>query len=111
MIWTENALNRLNELVKFKFGAIKDAIPLLPGDINEQTMLIEKAWHNYCMSVGIKMNIIPDHHTETREDLPSPGGAMLLADGTIRIRNIWGDKYIDMPEEFAFKALALDFLP
>jgi hypothetical protein len=111
MIWTENALNRLNELVKFKFDKLREAICLVPNDIGEQSLVVERAWHNYCMSVGIKMNIIPDHHTETREDLPSPGEAMLLADGTIRIRNIWGDKYIDMPEEFAFKALALDFLP
>lgn len=30
---------------------------------------------------------------------------------TIRIINMWGDRYIDIPEEFALKILALGFLP
>lgn len=111
MIWSEVALHKLNELVKDRFGAIIGSICLLPADIKEQTMVIERAWHDYCMTVGLKMNIIPDHETETREDLPPPGGATFLPDGTVRIRNIWGDKYIDMPEEFAIKALALGGLP
>ena len=110
-MWTDEALNKLNELVKAKFSDIMGAIHLLPGDINEQSMVIEKAWHEYCMRVGVKMNIIPAYKTETREDLPPPGGAMSFSDGTVRIRNIWGDKYIDMPEEFAMKALTLGFLP
>lgn len=110
-VWTDSVLNKLNELVKAKFGDIRERINLLPGDIKEQSMMIEKAWHNYCMSVGVKMNIIPAYETETREDLPQPGGAMFLPDGTVRIRNIWGDKYIDIPEDFAIKALALGFLP
>lgn len=111
MIWNKSSLEKLNELVKAKFGDISGAIQLLPGDINEQSIVIEKAWHNYCMSVGVKMNIIPAYKTETREDLPPPGGAMFLSDGTVRIRNIWGDKYIDVPEEFAVRALVLGFLP
>lgn len=86
------------------------AVPLLPRDMKEQTMVIEKAWHNYCMSVGIKMSIIPDHETETREGLPAPGEAMFLG-GVIRLRNMWGDKYVDMSEEFAMKALVLGELP
>lgn len=110
MIWNDAALKKLNELVKDKFNDVRAAISLLPGEVKEQTMAIEKAWHNYCMSLGIKMNIIPDHETETREDLPAPGEVMFL-DGRIRLRNIWGDKYIDMSEEFAMKALVLGGLP
>lgn len=110
MNWTQDTLDRLNELVKTKFGAIRESI-LLPGDIKEQTRVLERAWHDYCMVVGIEMNIVPDHETETREDLPPPGGAMFLSDGSVRIRNIWGDKYIDVPEEFAVRALALGGLP
>jgi len=106
MIWTADALNKL---VKTKFTGIIVAIPLLPRDFKEQTMIIEKVWHEYCMSVGIRMNIVPDQ--EPREDLPPPGKAMFLPDGTVRIMNIWGDKYIDMPEEFAERALILGFLP
>lgn len=106
MIWTQGSLDKLNELVKVKFGAIRESI-LLPGDIKEQTSVMERAWHEYCMGVGLKMNIV----TETREDLPPPGGTMILPDGAIRIRNIWGDRYIDLPEEFAVRALALGFLP
>lgn len=111
MIWTDVALNKLNELVKTKFNAIRENIHLLPDDIKEQTGAIERAWHDYCMRVGLKMNIVPDHETETREDLPPPGRSMFLTDGAIRIRNIWGDKYIDVPEEFAVRALALGSLP
>lgn len=111
MILIKSSLDKLNELVKAKFGDIQGAIHLLPGDINEQTMVIEKAWHEYCMGVGLKMNIIPDHDTETREDLPAPGEAIFLSDGTVRIRNIWGDKYLDMSEDFAVRVLALGFLP
>lgn len=110
MNWTQGALDKLNELVKVKFDAITESM-LLPSDIKEQTIVIERALHYYCMGVGLKMNIIPYHETETREDLPQPGGAMFLPDGTVRIRNIWGDKYIDVPEEFAIKALALGALP
>jgi len=111
MIWNKSSLEKLNELVKAKFGDIRGVIQLLPGDIEEQSMIIEKAWHEYCMRVGVKMNIIPAYKTETREDLPAPGEAMFLSDGTVRIRNIWGDKYIDMSEDFAVKALVLGFLP
>lgn len=111
MIWNKSSLEKLNELVKAKFGDIRGVIQLLPGDIEEQSMVIEKAWHEYCMRVGVRMNIIPDHDTETRKDLPQPGEAMFLPEGTVRIRNIWGDKYIDMTEEFAVKALTLGFLP
>ena len=111
MNWTQGALDKLNELVKAKFNSIRENIHILPGDIKEQSMVIEKAWHEYCMRVGVKMNIIPAYKTETREDLPAPGEAMFLSDGTVRIRNIWGDKYIDMSEEFAMKALVLGFLP
>lgn len=107
----DTALDKLNELVKAKFKDIRGEIHLLPGDTKEQAMVIEKAWHEYCMSVGIKMNIVPDHDTETREDLPPPGGAMFLPEGVVRIRNIWGDKYIDMSEEFATRVLVLGFLP
>lgn len=108
---TQNTLDKLNKLIKVKFNEISDTIGLLPADIKEQTVVIEKAWHCYCMSAGIIMNIIPDYDTETREDLPQPGGAMRLPDGTFRIRNIWGDKYIDIPEETALRALVLGFLP
>ena len=111
MIWTEGALERLNELIKVKFGDISGAIHLLPSDIKEQTIVIERAWHDYCMSVGFKMNIVPNHETETYEDLPPPGGVMFLPESTVRVRNIWGDKFIDMPEDFAVRALALGFLP
>lgn len=111
MNWTQNALDKLNELVKVKFNAIRENIHLPPGDIKEQTVIIEMAWHDYCMGVGLKMSIIPDHETETREDLPQPGRAMFLTDGVIRIRNIWGDKYIDLPEEFAVRALSLGWMP
>lgn len=104
-------MDKLNELVKTKFNDIRENIHLLSDDIKEQTGAIERAWRNYCMGVGLKMNIIPDHETETREDLPQPGRAMFLPDGTVRIRNIWGDKYIDVPEEFAIKALALGTMP
>lgn len=111
MTWTEKSLSRLNELVKKKFVVIRGSILRRPDDVREETNLIERAWHNYCMSVGIKMNIIPDHDTEVRPELPPPGEAMFLPDGTIRIRNAWGDKFIDMPEEFAAKAVVLGSLP
>lgn len=109
-IWTEISLEKLNELVKVKFNTIRESI-LLPGDIQEQTKTIERAWRDYCVRVGIAISTIPDHETETRKDLPAPGKAMFFSDGTIRIRNIWGDKYIDMPEEFATRAIVLGFLP
>jgi hypothetical protein len=109
MTWTSEAVEKLNELVTAKFGEIRGAIRLLPGDFREHAMGIDKALHNYCMGVGLKMNII--HHTETREDLPAPGEAIFLSDGTVRMRNLWGDKYLDIPEDFAVRALALGFLP
>lgn len=110
MNWTDEALDKLNELIKIKFTELRESI-LLPADIKEQTRVIERSWHNYCMNVGIKMNIIPDYETETREDLPPPGGAMFLSNDTIRVRNIWGDKYVDISEQLAFKFLVLNGLP
>lgn len=109
MIWNVDALNRLNKLIKNKLSSIRDET-LLPHDVKEQSIVLDRMYHNYCMSVGLEMNIIPYHDTETRSDLPPPGEAMFL-DGTIRLRNAWGDKYIDVPEEFAVRALALGFLP
>lgn len=109
MIWTADALEKLNKLIKDKFSAIGDGI-LLPHDVREQSIVVDRMYHDYCMSVGLSMNIIPDHDTETRSDLPPPGEAIFL-DGIIRLRNAWGDKYIDMPEDFATRALALGFFP
>lgn len=109
MTWTADALSRLNVLIKNRLSSIRDGV-LLPHDVREQSIVLERMYHDYCMRVGLGMNIIPDHDTETRSDLPPPGEAMFL-DGVIRMRNLWGDKYIDVPEDFAIRALALGFLP
>ena len=103
MIWTDEVLHRLNVLIRAKLSSLLPSLPL-----NRQDQM--GVWLNYCASVGLKMVIIPSHDVECRSDLPQPGGAIFL-DGAIRLRNAWGDKYIDVPEEFAAKALALGFLP
>ena len=82
----------------------------MPRDVREQSIVVDRMYHDYCMSVGLRMNIIPDHDTETRSDLPPPGEAIFL-DGIIRLRNAWGDKYLDIPEDFAVRVLILGFLP
>ena len=109
MTWNSDALEKLNRLIKNRLSAIRDEV-LLPYDVREQSIIVDRMYHDYCMSVGLEMNIIPDHDTETRSDLPPPGQAMFL-DGIIRLRNAWGDKYIDIPEEIAIRAVALGFLP
>ncbi|NBT57289.1 hypothetical protein EBT16_00735 [bacterium] len=111
MKFSKESLNKLNELIKDKFSAIRSAIPLLPQDINEQSEVIEHAWRDYCVGVGLEISLIAGHQNECRPDLPPPGEALFLSDGVVRIRNIWGDKYVDIPEEFAIRALALGFLP
>ena len=109
MTWNAASLEKLNELVKDRLSLIREGI-LLPHDVGERQIVVDRMYCDYCMSVGLEMNIIPDHDTETRGDLPPPGEAMFL-DGIIRLRNLWGDKYIDIPEETAARALALGFLP
>lgn len=109
MIWTAEALEKLNGLIKNRLSSIREGA-LLPHDVRDRQIVVDRMYHDYCMRVGLRMNIIPDHDTETRSDLPPPGEAMFL-DGVIRMRNLWGDKYIDVPEDFATRALALGFLP
>lgn len=38
-VWTDAALDKLNALVKVKFGDIRERINLLPGDIKERHRL------------------------------------------------------------------------
>lgn len=108
---SNESLKKLNEMIKDKFSSIKDSILLLPHDIKEQSEVIEHAWHDYCVRAGLKLNVISGYQNEYRPDLPPPGEALFLADGVVRIRNIWGDKYFDIPEELALRSLALGFLP
>lgn len=105
---SEESLSKLNEMIKDKFSSIRSAIPLLPHDIREQSEVIGNAWRDYCVGVGLEMSVI---EKECRDDLPPPGEALFLSDGAVRIRNIWGDKYVDIPEELAVRALVLGFLP
>ena len=109
MTWTSDALEKLNELIKDRLSLIREGV-LLPHDVGERQIVVDRMYCDYCMSVGLKMNIIPDHDTEARSDLPPPGEAMFL-DGIIRLRSLWGDKYIDIPEDFAVRVLVLGFLP
>jgi hypothetical protein len=109
--FSNESLNKLNEMIKEKFSSIRESIPLLPHEINEQSEVTSHAWRNYCVGAGMNLSVIAGYETECRADLPPPGEALFLPEGVVRIRNIWGDKYVDIPEDFAMRALALGFLP
>jgi hypothetical protein len=99
----QELMEKLHELIKAKFYAIRSSLPQLqPHD---------EILHDYCATFGMKLNTIADHEKECRADLPPPGGAMFLPENVVRLRNLWGDKYLDVPEDFAIRALALGFLP
>ena len=95
----QELMKKLHELVKAKFYMIRSSLP--------QLQTHDKALCDYCETFGMKLNIIVNE----KELLPPPGEAMFLPEGVVRLRNLWGDKYLDIPEDFAMRALALGFLP
>ena len=101
MEWNSESLARLAEIFSHKCSIIYGQ-----ASSKDISIAYEKEWINYLLGLGLKMELIVKV-----EDIK--GHCTFVAEGIrkVRIVNAWGDRYIDMTEEFAFKTLALGFLP
>lgn len=109
MEWDLETLGRLHRIFSDRSWQI--AAPILNfshrGEHNSD-QLAWQAWIDYISSIGLKMEF------SCNKDYDDLAPRLILKDDgfrTIRIINMWGDRYIDIPEEFALKILALGFLP
>jgi hypothetical protein len=107
MEWDGEKLIRLHRI--FSDRSWKIAQKTL--DPSRSAQSVDLAWHmwaEHLSSIGLKMELSCNRDYD--ENAPR---AILNDDGstTVRLINMWGDRYIDIPEEFAVRALALGFLP
>jgi len=65
-------------------------------------------WMGYLEAHGVRTDasINSEYDPEAPRLIVGEDGSSL-----VRLVNMWGDRYIDVPEEFAVRALALGFLP
>jgi hypothetical protein len=102
MDWDEVNIRRLHRLFSDKcwclIGASAEHIP----DDSLRIWMIYLLNHGILADASINLNYDPDApRLITRNDGSS----------FVRLINMWGDCYIDVPEEFATRTLVLGFLP
>jgi len=104
MEWDHENLGRLHRIFSDRSWQIAQSIL----DPSHSFDLAWGMWAEYLSSIGLKMEL--SCNLDYDERAPR---AILNDDGsrTARLINMWGDRYIDIPEEFAVRALALGFLP
>lgn len=104
MEWDHEALGRLHRIFSDRSWQIAQSTL----DSHQSFDLAWHMWYEYLFSIGLKMEL--SCNLDWDERAPR---AILNDDGsrTVRLINMWGDRYIDMPEEFAVRVLALGFLP
>jgi hypothetical protein len=102
MEWEEGNIRRLHRLFSDKCRDIARAsVDHIPDDSWQ-------IWMGYLEAHGVRT----DASINSEYDPEAPR-LMVGEDGSsvVRLVNMWGDRYIDVPEEFAVRALALGFLP
>lgn len=105
MEWNSESLGRLSEIFGLKSREIRQQITLgLTLDIDEEFAIYDKAWISYVENLGLNIGSISCIESNIE-------GQNIAEISTIRIFNAWGNRYIDMPEEFALRTLTLGFLP
>lgn len=104
MEWDHETLGRLHRIFSDRSWQIAQST----SDPSHFVDLAWDIWAEYLSSIGLKMEL--SCNLDYDERAPR---AILNDDGstTVRLINMWGDRYIDIPEEFAVRALALGFLP
>lgn len=103
MDWDEQTLKKLGRIFSEKSWLVIKPVLDSSGENEAQ-----RAWSDYIMGLGLKIELScnRDYDPKAPRFVPdAPGGP------TVRLVNTWGDRYIDMPEEFAARTLALGFLP
>ena len=106
MEWDREKLSRLHRI--FSDRSWKIAQPILNSSHPCGESLAWQAWIDYLSSIGLKMDMSCNQDCD---DLAPRSIAGNDGSVTIRLINMWGDRYIDMPEEFATRTLILGFLP
>lgn len=102
MDWNEEVLESLRRLFSEKSWALIKPVLDSQGEDAAQ-----EAWDEYLASHGFGVLSANSDYD------PLVPRAVVGADGvaTVRLLNTWGDKYIDIPEDFALKVLALGSMP
>lgn len=101
MEWNSETLDRLSKIFGNKSREIHGEACPRPGRVEIESALYERAWTSYLLELGLKMESA-GQGSERRS---------LVHDGKVRIVNAWGNRYIDVPEDFAIRTLVLGFLP
>jgi hypothetical protein len=103
MDWDEINIRRLHRLFSDKCWKISK--PMIDKGLFDTA---QQAWQDYLGDHGMRMDVSCNEGFD-------PGAPRLIVgtDGSaaVRVVNMYGDYYIDVPEEFAVRALALGFLP
>jgi hypothetical protein len=103
MEWDEDNIRRLHRLFSDKCWAISK--PIIEKELFDAA---QQVWRDYLVGHGVCMD------ASCNEDFDPDAPRLIVGnDGSsaVRIVNMYGDHYIDVPEEFAIRALALGFLP
>lgn len=102
MDWNEEVLESLRRLFSERCWIVIKPVLDSRGENAAQ-----EAWEEYLAPHGFKVLSANSDYD------PLVPRAVVGADGAVAVRllNTWGDKYIDIPEEFALKVLALGGMP
>jgi len=103
MDWGESSIRRLHRIFSGRcFGLVGRMLDDGCGSRARQI------WMGYLEAHGVRTDVSINSEYD-----PEAPRLMVGEDGSsfVRLVNMWGDRYIDVPEEFAVRVLALGFLP